>query len=161
MTGICAETPREFIRGILSFEKRKNWESMFEDGVVVEGINLNEISPFLTDCDNTDFEFSQPEVQNNADFDPLGGMSFNTSSNNTVFSPSSSKNKLNLARATDDVNFFLETVDLAGVPEDMPIAYLNDPERQHALAHLRKVIIYINYLLYFNIIFNNNNNNNK
>ena len=44
MTGMVGEKPKKWIRGIMSFEKRKQWESMFEDGIVVEGINLGESS---------------------------------------------------------------------------------------------------------------------
>ena len=50
----------------------------------------------------------------------------------------------NVVRKTDDVNTFLQTVDLAGVPQGMAIAFLNDPERQHALAHLRKQMMLSN-----------------
>ena len=32
-------------------------------------------------------------------------------------------------------------VALAGIPRDMAIAFLNDPERQHALGHLRKQML--------------------
>jgi len=37
-----------------------------------------------------------------------------------------------------NINDFLSTVDLAGIPENMSVGYLNDPGRQTALSHLRK-----------------------
>jgi hypothetical protein len=46
-----------------------------------------------------------------------------------------------LCSGTEDISFFLDTVEDAGVPANTPIAYLNDPERQTALAHLRKMMM--------------------
>ena len=42
MTGTVGSGPREWIQGIMGFDMRKQWESQFEDGVVVEGIDLGE-----------------------------------------------------------------------------------------------------------------------
>lgn len=50
----------------------------------------------------------------------------------------------NTAQGNSDVHSFLQTVDLAGVPSGMAIAFLNDAERQHALAHLRKQMMLSN-----------------
>ena len=48
MTGMVGESAKHFIGGILSFERRRQWEGMFEDGVVVEGVDLGEgYSPLL------------------------------------------------------------------------------------------------------------------
>lgn len=55
MTGLVAESPKDFIRGILGFDRRKQWESMFEDGVVVEKIDIDEISPFYAGEAGLDF----------------------------------------------------------------------------------------------------------
>jgi hypothetical protein len=54
MTGVIGESPKEFVRGILSFERRKQWESNFEDGVVVETIDIGEVCPFFVDTDYDD-----------------------------------------------------------------------------------------------------------
>jgi hypothetical protein len=40
MTGFVKETPMDFVRGFLSFERRAQWESMFEDGITVEDIDI-------------------------------------------------------------------------------------------------------------------------
>lgn len=52
--------------------------------------------------------------------------------------PTSSLNPNNLNGPNSSLNNFLSTVDLAGIPENMSVGYLNDPGRQTALSHLRK-----------------------
>ena len=36
---MVGKSPAGFIGGIISFRQRKHWESMFEDGIVVENID--------------------------------------------------------------------------------------------------------------------------
>lgn len=36
MTGVVPESPVNFIRAIVNFDRRRQWESAFEDGVIVE-----------------------------------------------------------------------------------------------------------------------------
>lgn len=42
ITGMVPESPKKFIGGIMGFDRRKQWESMFEDGVIVEAIDIGE-----------------------------------------------------------------------------------------------------------------------
>jgi tRNA A-37 threonylcarbamoyl transferase component Bud32 len=132
MTGIVGDTAKGFIKGIMSFETRKTWESMFEDGFIVEAIDVGEgRSPILVEADEeiTTSPKTVPET---------------TVPTTTPVLLESVQVPSNLARKTDDVVAFLTTVDLAGIPAGMPIAFLNDPERQHALAHLRKQMMLSN-----------------
>lgn len=131
ITGVVAETPAGFIRSIMSFEKRRQWESLFEDGVIVEGIETGEkLSSLLEDDD------IGPDASKVPPSKPVPV----ALPENLVKANSQTK----VARATDDVYAFLQTVDLAGIPQGMAIAFLNDPERQHALAHLRKQMMLSN-----------------
>lgn len=166
MTGFVGESPKGFVRSILSFEKRKQWESMFEDGVIVEAINIGETSSAVFQ-DDTDEDLTIPSPSSPPPTPPtpsnIGGTSPPPppSSQQVSSSPSvgvpvvdgpsnppstfmNPNPPRSLARKTDDVLTFLETVDLAGIPKNMPIAFLNDPERQHALAHLRKQMMLAN-----------------
>lgn len=133
MTGMAGESPVGFIKGIMSFNKRKQWEGMFEDGVIVEGIETGEApSALLTEDteENTLLGTTLP-------VDEASGVTPKLTSDGAATA-------VNVVRKTDDVNTFLQTVDLAGVPQGMAIAFLNDPERQHALAHLRKQMMLSN-----------------
>ena len=112
----------------MGFTSRKQWESNFLDGVIVEAINIGEpLSPIL-----------------NTDSDPISSPTSPKGETPSLPKNISDSVPDNLARKTDDVVTFLQTVDLAGVPSKMPIAFLNDPERQHALAHLRKQMMLSN-----------------
>lgn len=129
MTGVVADSPVNFIRSILSFERRRQWESAFEDGVIVEAIDIGEKPTVLINDSaaaptNTETVSSTPGKPSQ----PLSEV---------VLKGQTGPSKP-VARATDDVYSFLATVDLAGVPQGMAIAFLNDPERQYALSHLRK-----------------------
>jgi hypothetical protein len=42
MTGVVGSGPKQWAKGIIGFDNRKQWEPMFEDGVVVEGIDIGE-----------------------------------------------------------------------------------------------------------------------
>ena len=42
--GFVGENPKAFVRNILDFELRGLWESMYEDGVLVEDIDIGEVS---------------------------------------------------------------------------------------------------------------------
>jgi hypothetical protein len=42
MTGVAAESARGFIKGVMSFKQRKQWEGLFEDGLAVEAIDIGE-----------------------------------------------------------------------------------------------------------------------
>jgi serine/threonine protein kinase len=126
MTGIVAESPVNFVRSILSFERRRQWESAFEDGVIIEAIDTGE-KPTVLINDST----AAPPSHDSAQAKPAQPLS-------EVVLKGQSTPSRPVARATDDVYSFLATVDLAGVPQGMAIAFLNDPERQYALSHLRK-----------------------
>ena len=138
MTGVAAETPKGFINGIMTFERRKQWESMFEDGVTVEAIDIGEkAAPFWLEE-----ETIVPTATTTTNVSVATTVETNDSYN-TPNLPAGKKPE-NLARKTDDVLTCLQTVDLAGIPAGMPIGFLNDPERQHALAHLRKQMMLSN-----------------
>lgn len=145
MTGKIAESPRECIRGIINFERRRQWERMFEDGVVVEPIDIGERYPApIFDDDTTANEGA-------GNFDPediLAGIPFAPAPSglapkflNLPETAAPQTPQPALARKTDDVFAFLQTVDLNGIPRDMAIGFLNDPERQHALSYLRKQML--------------------
>jgi len=125
-TTVTDHSPRSFVASIVDFDKRKLWETMFEDGVVVETIDIGEgpNKVFATDAEGG--------VEESEDLLP-----------STPALPDSGPNPT-VARKVDDVMSFLQTVDLAGIPDGIPIAFLNEPERQHALAHLRKQMMYSN-----------------
>lgn len=127
MTGVVAESPVNFIRSILSFERRRQWESAFEDGVIIEAIDTGE-KPTILINDSA----AAPATQT------AGGAGKPAQPISEVVLKGQATPSRPIARATDDVYSFLATVDLAGVPQGMAIAFLNDPERQYALAHLRK-----------------------
>eukprot|EP01035_Chromulina_nebulosa_P023550 gene23550-30538_t len=128
MTGTIAETAKNFIRSIMQFDKRKQWERMFEDGVVIEAIDIGEKGCRILEDDDEKLE------------------SLSLTAEITSITPAlpDNLNAPKVARKTDDVLAFLQTVDLAGIPQGMPIAFLNDPERQHALSHLRKQMMLSN-----------------
>mmetsp|Transcript_24624 Transcript_24624/g.45883 ORF Transcript_24624/g.45883 Transcript_24624/m.45883 type:complete len:1104 (+) Transcript_24624:65-3376(+) len=140
MTGKIAESPRECIQGIFNFEKRKQRERMFEDGIVVEAIDIGEKNPFTLsdengDEDSKDVLFGIPDATDTSyprRFLDLPDME----------KPSPTQQ---FARTTDDASTFLQTVDTLGIPRDMPIAFLNDPERQHALTHLRQQMMQVSH----------------
>jgi serine/threonine protein kinase len=140
MTGKIAESPQECIRGIFNFEKRKQRERMFEDGIVVEAIDIGEKNPFS-------------DVEKNND-DTEDDILFGIAEPSEMPHPSrfldlpDSEQPLpthQFARTTDDTSTFLQTVDTLGIPRDMPIAFLNDPERQHALSHLRQQMMQVSH----------------
>jgi hypothetical protein len=100
INGMVGETPKGFITSILAFDKRRQWESMLEDGVVVEAIDIGEVSAMFVDDDK---DFGEKGVSEQ----PLSALlpeKFLTAG------PAVSS----LARKTDDVLTFLTTVDLAG-----------------------------------------------
>lgn len=143
LTAMIGNSPKEVIKGILGFEKRKQMERMFEDGVVVEAIDIGETNHPL-------FQDVAAAEQGGHNLDPddlLSGIPepvpppMRIPNLPLLQQQNSSKSEKQFARKTDDVNTFLQTVDLAGIPGDMPIAFLNDPERQHALGHLRKQML--------------------
>eukprot|EP00604_Paraphysomonas_vestita_P001451 CAMPEP_0174823390 /NCGR_PEP_ID=MMETSP1107-20130205/24003_1 /TAXON_ID=36770 /ORGANISM="Paraphysomonas vestita, Strain GFlagA" /LENGTH=246 /DNA_ID=CAMNT_0016045697 /DNA_START=712 /DNA_END=1449 /DNA_ORIENTATION=+ len=148
MTGKIAESPRECIRGIMNFERRRQWERMFEDGVVVEPIDIGERYPAPIFDEDTNTNGNDGNTQNLDHEDLLAGIPYapaptghapkflNLPDNAAPQTPQPA-----FARKTDDVFTFLQTVDLNGIPRDMAIAFLNDPERQHALSHLRKQML--------------------
>lgn len=151
MDGMVGEGPKQFISSILSMTKRRQWEGTFEDGVVVEGIDIGESTSVLTKEDEVISPGSSPMPTQS----PIQTMTSNDATvsvaaaaeESTPSLPESSLKQLQntkVARKTDDVLTFLTTVDLAGVPPGMAIAFLNDPERQHALAHLRKQMMLSN-----------------
>ena len=148
MTGMVGESAKHFIGGILSFERRRQWEGMFEDGVVVEGVDLGEgYSPLLDG--GGDFPVigtaaaaapgDAPHTSPSPSPTPEPELETSTTTPGAMTAP-----PLPLHLPVDPVTDFLQTVELAGIPEGMSIAFLNDPERQHALAHLRKQMMLSN-----------------
>jgi hypothetical protein len=129
MTSTVGVSPKDFARAILNFDTRKDWESNFEDGVIVEAIDTGEISPFF--------------VEKAADGAAEGAPSVPVASSGPrpMPLPEAPKQIPNLARQTDDVITYLSTIDISSIPKGMSIAFLNDPERQHALQYLRKQIM--------------------
>ena len=141
----------------MSFQKRRHWESMFEDGVVVEGIETGENPSLLLREDEEDGQELPAGKAAMASAAATSGycaaaegsgsgMTEDASGEINPALPEASlaRKNLSIARKTDDVMTFLQTVELAGVPHGMAIAFLNDPERQHALAHLRKQMMLSN-----------------
>jgi hypothetical protein len=155
LTGVVAESPIGFIKSIMNFEKRKQWESLFEDGVIIEGIETGE-KPSALLLDEELGDKGVKEGDKGAGSGSGGGGGGKTTAAGggggglvNVAVPESVKQQQSttttkLARTTDDVYTFLQTVDMAGIPHGMAIAFLNDPERQHALAHLRKQMMLSN-----------------
>ena len=141
MTGKIAECPKDCIRGIYNFEKRKQRERMFEDGVTVEAIDIGETNPFL--------EVEDKENSGEDSDDILSGIpeARELSPSRFLDLPDSEQQPPlhKFARTTDDTSTFLQTVDTLGIPRDMPIAFLNDPERQHALTHLRQQMMQVSH----------------
>jgi hypothetical protein len=160
LEGMVGESPQNFIKGIMNFEKRKQWENIFENGVIVEAIDIGEHASILLKNDEAVFKNTsnlQSKVEINSKITETNknltknienDASLNSEKDviNTPALPESALKtaNANIARKTDDVMTFLQTVDLAGIPSGMAIGFLNDPERQHALAHLRKQMMLSN-----------------
>lgn len=96
ITGMVGESPKSFATGILGFERRRQWESMFEDGVVVESVETGEQCALFAE---------DSRLQSVAE--PLSSHLPASFLNNPP--PS-----VVPARKTDDLLTFLLTVDLAG-----------------------------------------------
>ena len=95
MTGVVGQTPKSFVAGMMDFARRSLWDSMFEDGVVVESINLG-ADLVLSDAAPGSATPSSPRNSK-----PPGTLDVETPSRDS-------------AAAGDDIDAFLETVDLAG-----------------------------------------------
>ena len=98
MTGMAAQAPKAFIASLMDFERRNQWDGMFEDGVVVEAIDVGE-PPVLTDKGVAKTVLSPTAP-------PRLVM--------PTISEKEAKEAKPVVRTTDDVNTFLQTVDLAG-----------------------------------------------
>jgi hypothetical protein len=137
--------PRSGHTGIMSFQKRKQWEGMFEDGVVVEGIETGEPpSVLLTeDADESTLLGTTAPINEESGVTPklaapsatggtgsAGGAESAAGGSRPVSAKGVSGIGASFAaaggsgasagsavRKTDDVNTFLQTVDLAGVPQ--------------------------------------------
>jgi intracellular sulfur oxidation DsrE/DsrF family protein len=162
MTGMVGESPCAFVKGVVDFTTRKHWEGMFEDGIVVQPIDTGEplnaliLTPPTTPLEGGDGGGKGEKGEGGkSSVTPKGKLSMASRLFTSPFSGGGAKKKVEMplpesfheqakslcpavARNTDDVLSFLQTVDIAGVPRGMAIAFLNDPERQHALTHLRK-----------------------
>ncbi|KAJ1439754.1 hypothetical protein B484DRAFT_167621 [Ochromonadaceae sp. CCMP2298] len=181
MTGMAGETPVGFIQGIMNFSKRRQWEGMFEDGVTVEAIDLGEPLSALLQEDADENVTAQALRSADPDTAPLtppmsplpvclpqsqpppaveqgGEQEQGEQEQGEQGGKGASRLLSSLQRKTDDVNTFLQTVDVAAVPQGMAIAFLNDPERQHALSHLRKMMMASNprECMLCNAFFNSN-----
>ena len=91
----------------MNFQKRKQWEGMFEDGVIVEGIETGEPpSVLLTDdADESTLGTTVPVAEEGSGLTPK------------LMPTAETQKPSGVVRKTDDVNTFLQTVDLAGVPQ--------------------------------------------
>jgi hypothetical protein len=139
--GDARATPRAFIAAMMDFEKRKTWESTFVDGVVVEAIDIGESNPFAEN-DGGEAAENDTDVPPPPNTDPSTPPPPPThASKPAIATPSSPTPNPEVARPIDDVQTYLSNVDLSECPEGMPIALLNDPLRQEALAHLRRQMI--------------------
>ena len=153
MTGVVGENPKDFVKGLMNFETRGQWESMFDDGVLVEEVDIGEgLSPFFDETDYEDEYHAGSPQGDGIDRDPLGGLLFKATSTSPrtasvagrgVRSPSIATGAL-ASGPEDDISFFFETIEQAAIPTNTPIAFLNDAERQYALAHLRKMMMMSN-----------------
>jgi ribosomal protein L7Ae-like RNA K-turn-binding protein len=92
----------------MSFQKRKQWEGMFEDGVIVEGIETGEAPSVLLseDADESTIVGTTAPVNEESGVTPK-----------LMPQERAAAAAANVVRKTDDVNTFLQTVDLAGVPQ--------------------------------------------
>jgi hypothetical protein len=135
ITGMVGTSPKNFISDIMTFEKRQHWESMFEDGVVVEAIDLGEDEELFTEEDDLrDTTPGSPRSPHRSSHSP-------SSAKSSMKSLKGGKDRsMQLDKIEDECDLiaFLETVDVAGIPPSMPVAYLSDPDRQAMLANLRK-----------------------
>lgn len=97
MTGVVGQTPKSFIAGMMDFSRRSLWDSMFEDGVMVESINLGADLVLSDAAPGTTIPNSprSNKLPNASDAE-------NPTRENTA------------GRGEDDIDSFLETVDLAG-----------------------------------------------
>ena len=132
MTCTVGTGPQDWTRGILGFDMRKQWEPQFEDGVVVEGIDLGE-----PDIDTVMVERSTSV--STARFESAvssGGCGRDSIRGSQMMKSSSLDMSMN--KGDDHLGSFLKTVDLAGIPEGMAIAILGGAEREETLGHLRK-----------------------
>lgn len=114
---------------------------MFEDGVIVEGIDIGEKpSVLIADDELNSLQGSKKDVDKNQ----ISQIPQAIEKSIALSQSALKQQNPNIARKTDDVYTFLQTVDLAGIPDNMAIAFLNDPERQHALSYLRKQMMLSN-----------------
>jgi hypothetical protein len=92
MTGMVPQSPQSFVANLMDFNRRREWDSMFDDGVVVEAIYLGESkAPDDSTSPGTPLSpklIQVPDKQGTLNATPV--------------------------RTTDDVNTFLQTVDVAG-----------------------------------------------
>jgi hypothetical protein len=96
MNGYVQDTPKEFIKGLLDFSRRSQWEGTFDDGVVVEEIDIGEgVSPFFNEADNDEDTALDPEK------DPLGGLSTSPKTAGFSLSPKVRSGKSLTPRAAD------------------------------------------------------------
>lgn len=123
MTGKIGESPKDCIRGIMTFTRRRQWERMFQDGIVVEAIDIGEPMPSPL----FDEVAEEKEAVGGAEGAAGGDMDDLLSGIPEAPAPTGVPPRfLNLpesahpqttqvfARKTDDVFTFLQTVDLAG-----------------------------------------------
>jgi hypothetical protein len=122
--GMVGESPQGFIRGILNFRQRKQWESMFEDGIVVENIDTGELVNSLIHAGVSATPNEKGPSKGKPNKEPSqggGGGGGGGGIGSTIFNgirkmalPDSATKQRNVVRTTDDVVAFLQTVDLAG-----------------------------------------------
>ena len=121
MTGKIRESPKDCIRGIMTFDRRRQWERMFEDGIVVEAIDIGEPYPSALFEDDEGGGEAGGGGQAGGTDDILSGIPEAPEPTgipprflNLPQSAQPSAPPQVFARKTDDVFTFLQTVDLAG-----------------------------------------------
>lgn len=103
MTGLVPQNPKCFVEGLLDLSHRGQWDSMFSDGVVVEAVELGEPPCiFVSESAAAGGPASPP-----SDADSHVKIMLQQTDNSGSKSPAA-------MRATDNVNSFLNTVDVAG-----------------------------------------------
>jgi hypothetical protein len=145
MRGSLPESCLDFIRSIMDFERRGKWESSFSDGVTVDSIVLpgEEKSVGFLTTEELSAVISKKKSEGQGQGQGQG-QGIPPSPDSTRPTSSFSTTATGAATGTgadSSISTFLSGIDVAGVPEGMSVAYLNEPSRQRTLAHLRKQMV--------------------
>ena len=136
MTGTVGSGPGEWAKGILGFDMRKQWEPQFEDGVVVEGIDLGEPDMEALAGDRNS-SLSTDRFESAASHRPSNVVRDTGAPRMPASGSYNRLTQMSADKGDDEVMSFLKTVELAGIPVGMAIAVLGGAERERTLGHLR------------------------